>query len=703
MKHRLLLFLVVPYYALAGSLEKGFEALKAYNYFEAKKNFTKALKSDVAGAAYGLSTIFYKNDNPFHNIDSAYSYIVLSEQGFKHVLAKDMTALAELGVTHTAIDKLKEDITLLAFDRAKKINTEEELTHFIKQFSHPSIDKEAKKYKAALAFRNTQKQNTPAAYNDFITNYPAADELNEAKKLYDLTLFHVAVKENTLTGYETFVKHYPASAHKAQAEDSVFAFSTRNKSIDEYYFFLKKYPSNHCVKTVWEIMYQLYALDFSVEKIQKFINAFPDYPNKIQAYADLQRAGMPLLPASQNNQYGYVNSTGAVVIPFKYDWADAFHEGAAIVTLHEKSGYINKSGTTIFPCELEEAAPFNKGVAVAKKNGKYGILHKTGKIILPFEYEDIIGNEPSNEAIFIALKEKTYFYYTIAGTLLFTGNYELAGTFVSGKAYFVQEGKYGFIHSTGKVIIPPQYDWVENFKHNGLARVKQLEKFGVMDTTGKMILPCEYTAIDELTGNYVRVAKDKKFGFANKQGQLIIPLKYDYSPELSASKGFVNGLAKVELAKKRGLIDTTGKFILPCEYEDVGSFKEDLCPVKNKKWGFVDKNKKLIIPFQYDYASGFSYGLARVKQKDKVGFINHAGKVIVPAQYDEASDFNKGFSIITQSGLKGLIDASGKVIIPCEMAEIKEVEDQLFYLEKNKKMAYYNPALQKQIWAEQGF
>jgi hypothetical protein len=38
-------------------VNKGYEALKVYNYFEAKKQFEKGLQRNTSASAYGLSQI----------------------------------------------------------------------------------------------------------------------------------------------------------------------------------------------------------------------------------------------------------------------------------------------------------------------------------------------------------------------------------------------------------------------------------------------------------------------------------------------------------------------------------------------------------------------------------------------------------------------------------------------------------------------
>ena len=715
-----LLFFFLPLHLYAGPLEKGFEALKVFDYFNAKELFEKSMKNHPSGAAYGLSIIFYRNDNPFHNIDSAYQYILLSEKKYKSSDPKEKEDLLKLSINQLASDDHKEKISQLAFEKTKQENTVESFNLFIKNFGYSSLKKEALKYRNKLAFENAKKINTAQSYKDFIVTYPGTDEINEAKQLYELTLFNSAAKSNTLEGYEIFVKQYPENAYIKQAEDSIFALSTRNETIEEYHGFIKKYPGNHNIGKAWDIIYTLSTLDFTTSMLTHFLFDYPDYPDPPRVKADLEKAKTSFFLIQQEKKYGYIDSLGKIHIPCSYDWADTFSNGVATVMLAGKMGYINKTGNIIIPLSYEEANAFHGGLAVVKKNGKFGVIHKTGKQILPFEFDDISYDENASKTKIIrTLKQGKYRYYNLKGEFLFEKDFEKAGDFSSGRAYFVQSGKYGFINKNGEIVIPASYDWAENFR-NGIARVKtspppdSLRKeskakkggeflFGLIDTSGKVILPCEYTNIHTFSEDLVLIAKDKKFGFADASGNIVIPVKYDYSIEMSAANGFQNGFAKIEQNKKRVLIDKTGKVIIPCEYNDIRNFSEDLCAVKKGKWGFIDKTKKQKINFQFESAGDFSKGLAQVKIKNKIGFINQQGVFIIPADYMNATDFNNGITIVTCGEKKGILDSTGNFLIACEMDQIEVKESSMFKLEKNGKNAYYNLFLRKLVGAENEF
>ena len=61
-----------------------------------------------------------------------------------------------------------------------------------------------------------------------------------------------------------------------------------------------------------------------------------------------------------------------------------------------------------------------------------------------------------------------------------------------------------------------------------------------------------------------------------------------------------------------GIMDGTGKLIVPCIYDNIrSSFSEGLAPVqKDGKWGFIDTSGNLVIPCEYDldeFSSNVAY------------------------------------------------------------------------------------------------
>ena len=73
-------------------------------------------------------------------------------------------------------------------------------------------------------------------------------------------------------------------------------------------------------------------------------------------------------------------------------------------------------------------------------------------------------------------------------------------------------------------------------------------------------------------------------------------------------------LALVYKDGKWGYIDTTGKEIVPCQYEWYGNFSDGLAALyKDGKYGYIDTTGKVVIPFVFSHAGYFGDGLAYVE------------------------------------------------------------------------------------------
>src|SRR5688572_8496044 len=169
-KYLVILFLLSFSSLSAGKLEKGYEAMGIYNYFEARKIFYKCLKKQPCGAAFGLATIYSRNDNPFYNLDSAHKYISLSEKNYKSAVANKKTSarLAKLKITSLSITDLREAIYLKAFEAAEKTHSIEALNRYITAYPDAVQKKQAVAMRNALALEQAKKSDTWQSYQEFM-------------------------------------------------------------------------------------------------------------------------------------------------------------------------------------------------------------------------------------------------------------------------------------------------------------------------------------------------------------------------------------------------------------------------------------------------------------------------------------------------------------------------------------------------------
>lgn len=426
--------------------------------------------------------------------------------------------------------------------------------------------------------------------------------------------------------------------------------------------------------------------------------------------------------------WGYINVSGDVSIPFKYNHAEnfndgvafanivitekdgtfienkniildktgkehplseeyrniqLFHEGIAIVSndlrfCHGKWGFIDSLGREITPLKYDQVWEFSEGLAAVNigaigcEGGKWGFIDKKGKVVIPIKY-DYVG--------------------------MIDGGYDLFG-FQFGKA-IVGLGKESFYIDKKGVLskIPTRKE-----ENNQLTDEKHKEYpirnfssgwYGFEDEKGNRIATGFDMAYPFWDGvKIVQVKKNGKWAYLNARGDLITEFKYDDSEE------FKDGCAIVSTGKNGnyafGLIDSTGKEILALgSYDFMYDFKNGMAAVrKNKKYGYIDTKGKEIIPCIYDRTDGFNSKVAFTVLNKKEGFIDQRGKEVIPfGKYDNLKETNNGFFRFSRLGKEGLIDAEGKEIVPAKKYQsiaTEFYEGLAMVYDQNHKIGFIN-------------
>jgi len=140
-----------------------------------------------------------------------------------------------------------------------------------------------------------------------------------------------------------------------------------------------------------------------------------------------------------NNKWGFIDETGKLIIPCKYDLVHGFVEGLAAVWLNGKGGFIDKTDNVVIPLKYGEISEFSEGLAKVTFNGKYGFIDKTDKVVIPFEY-DLAYGFSEKFGLFPSYNPPEGFAMVI----------------VKGK-YGSSEAKYGFFDKMGTNVVPVEY------------------------------------------------------------------------------------------------------------------------------------------------------------------------------------------------------------------------------------------------------
>lgn len=274
-----------------------------------------------------------------------------------------------------------------------------------------------------------------------------------------------------------------------------------------------------------------------------------------------------------------------------------------------KWGLIDSLGNQIIPFIYDELSYAKDGYLSAIKDGKKYKLDKEGKNILPEGYKthDVFSNG------------------------LLAAKKEILEGLNQNKA-IKDTSKWGFMNEEGKWIIPAKYELVSDF-YEGRAVVYQQEKCGVIDTNGTLIVPIIYEGIEILENAYMKVKIDCKFGILTPSGKAIVPIVYEdintgeynyksyyvpsqwkneISPTKNANTFYTKNKTKQEkmyydyfIVMEQGLfgvVDTTGKQLIPCKYHSLMRRTETDFEIIDslKKHGLVNLNNEVLIPTKYE-------------------------------------------------------------------------------------------------------
>lgn len=377
-----------------------------------------------------------------------------------------------------------------------------------------------------------------------------------------------------------------------------------------------------------------------------------------------------------NGYYGFIDKTGRFVIPAKYDYAQQFSNGIAAVHKDGIPFFINKKEEIVLPMVYKTLSFLDDRKAlVTTLTNKQGVI-------------DIHSKQLIIDTAFLSIEP-----------------FECGVAIVSELPPAGKRNEYnvGVIDTTGKILVPfGKYNLIETFKE-GFATV-DIRNTGthsrgtdaVIDTKGNCVLERPHANntyisgdfydgyaqislykywIPEKTGTYG--SSDKSYpGYINLKGEVVFDdTTYSEITDFSAGRafikrkdddyilinkdfkrvghekfknvseqGFQKGYAIVETNTGCGIIDTSGKFVVQPQFEEIDEtgiiddyfFYSKEMDVEDDEeeekilFGIADLSGKTITKarMQYFDRTGFHNGLLKAIVKDKLTYIDRKGTFV---------------------------------------------------------------------------
>jgi len=416
-------------------------------------------------------------------------------------------------------------------------------------------------------------------------------------------------------------------------------------------------------------------------------------------------------------RWSFIDPKGKMIIEPILCNAWDFREGFAGVKLTDngkadgscengKYGFIDRNGKIVIEPQYDAVNAFYSGLARVLINGLWGVIDKSGKIIIEPKYQEI-GTCPfiTDDRIWAILKDKCVLIDR-AGKVLIEPLFDKCINFSEGLAGVAIAGKWGFVNEQYRLAIPLQFEEVGFFKDN-VTKVKERGKWGIIDRTGKLLVPPGYDSIDifsPASPDLFKVSLNGKWGLIKVDGALVVNIDLDDIgyPQLAGVLIMRNN--------KQGLIDITGKILIPPVYDRIEWLAEKQIAVVmvNGLYGITNSNGQELITPQFDFITSRDFAsldVARAGMRSpkctskqcsvlKYGIITVEGNSLIKPTYDYISEFHDGVARINIGGdcsgsscfegKWGVIDTGGKFLIKPEMDSISFLYGPAFIISRKE-------------------
>ena len=326
----------------------------------------------------------------------------------------------------------------------------------------------------------------------------------------------------------------------------------------------------------------------------------------------------------------------------------------------EAWGLIDFSGKTLLNCQYDsiETLPYVKNSLITSKDGKKGLVNSAGNVIINNEYSQI---------------------------LALTDQYE--------DGYIVKnnDNKYGVIGTNKKILVPVQFEKIENMKSEDYYIIKEDGILKLFNTATEQKTNIDADSVKSINGESIVIQKSEKQGLLNITGDLEIEPKYQelthifgnyYIAKLDDKYGVIDNKEekKVDFLYTNMIYRKDADFIEADIENSVNSniidrnFNVKLTGIVsevNINKGYVkvrEENEYKYYNFKFEEKKNTQLltenTLFLDKKDGKYGYVNKDGIVVVNYIYDDAMEQNtSGYSAVKKDGKWGAIDAAGKVVV----------------------------------------
>jgi hypothetical protein len=299
-----------------------------------------------------------------------------------------------------------------------------------------------------------------------------------------------------------------------------------------------------------------------------------------------------IYPYIEEGKIGFKDFRDSVVVSPKYDYYEPFRQSINFTVIGKgkyerlnfndserqvkfkgKYGIIDSTGMEVVPPTLDiifqafqnyTLAGIGEGFLVFNNwpegkeisfIGKMGVIKHDGHVVVPFEYNEIRRVNSGDIPFWLAFDDQNKSFLYCDSILLDIRNDVLEiSDFSEGRARIQVDSKFGFIDTSGAVVVQPIYDQAKNY-HSGRVFTKKEDRYLWLDLGGMEIEDFDEIIFDEIgpfSEGYSRVKIFNDYGFIYPDSSFFI------FPKFSEATPFFNQLSSVSNSEQFGYVFTDG-------------------------------------------------------------------------------------------------------------------------------------------------
>ncbi len=216
------------------------------------------------------------------------------------------------------------------------------------------------------------------------------------------------------------------------------------------------------------------------------------------------------------------------------------------------------------------------------------------------------------------------------------------------------------------------FDWEFSCFSGEYVVVRHMGLFGLMNREGELVIDTKYDVLEQLSNpDYFRVSIDGRYGVVDASGKVIVPLEHSFVGNMHED------IIVACKDDRYGCFDKSGNRIVPMEYEEIREYAGGMARIRSKgRFGFIDKKGEIIVAPFSDEVENFSDGCALVTIRNKMGFVTLQGDWVAPPMYDAGASFTGGLASLALAGKYGYMDKAGNFTIPMRYTDARQFDSR---------------------------